>query len=122
MEPQDRIEALEMEVERLRKRVVDLETIAFGAFVAPIEWGLTATETRILATLMRRPLAPKEALMAAVTNGRDECASLENATESHISKLRRKLERYGGSIASQRFSGYRLDDHTRQFLAERLAS
>lgn len=86
-------------------RVVSLET---GLEIAS---GLTTTEFRLLAWLMRMPrkvFSRQELLENCLTEGE----TLERTVDSHISKLRRKLEDAGisGVPESVRGVGYRLGD------------
>ncbi|MEB7885470.1 response regulator [Serratia fonticola] len=86
-------------------RVVSLET------GLEITSGLTTTEFRLLAWLMRTPrkvFSRQELLENCLTEGE----TLERTVDSHISKLRRKLEDAGisGVPESVRGVGYRLGD------------
>jgi len=71
--------------------------------------GLTLTEFRLLAHLMRAPqrVASRSELLAACLPERD---SLERAVDSHLSKLRKKLEAAGvrGTPCCVRGIGYKL--------------
>ncbi|ORM74660.1 DNA-binding response regulator [Pantoea wallisii] len=86
-------------------RVVDPRT---EQAIAP---GLTTTEFRLLAWLMRYPrkVFSRQALLE---NCLSEGETLERTVDSHISKLRRKLEEAGitGVPESVRGVGYRLGD------------
>lgn len=101
------------EIETLRERIRQLvDALAPSEFSPPLEWGLTATESRLYAHLRSRPLSTKDALaMAAYGHWIGETPDPQ-VIESHISKMRRKLRRHGQDVKSERFKGYWLVDFT----------
>lgn len=97
------------EIETLRERLRQaLAALAPMEFFPPVEWGLTASEARIFAHLRARPIATKQSLMSAVYGDWIGDVPDENTLESHISRLRRKIARYGFKIKGERFMGYHL--------------
>jgi two-component system response regulator AdeR len=96
-----RVGALEIELDNHNARVRRDENI--------VELSLTLTEFRILAHLARAPrrIHTRAELLAACL---PEGEALERTVDSHISKLRKKLEDAGltGTPASVRGVGYRL--------------
>ncbi|MCW7541346.1 response regulator [Aquabacterium sp. A7-Y] len=91
---------------------IDIEsheaTARVGAMLHPLE--LTLTEFRLLTHLARSPkrvFSREELLLTCLPEG----SALERTVDSHLSKLRKKLERLGieGVPLSVRGVGYRLD-------------
>jgi two-component system cell cycle response regulator CtrA len=104
-----------IEIDVLKERIRELEDALAPAIDVPVEYGLTATEMRIFAHLVARPLATKRSLqLAAYGHWIDEMPA-ENIVESHISKMRHKIKRFGFTVECERFAGYRLDGPVGQF-------
>lgn len=104
-----RIAALEAENERLRDRVEFLER-NFGVtdFLAPVEWRLTASETRVFGHLLARDLATKDSLMAALyCAGADDEPDIK-IVDVFVCKLRKKIKPFGLEIDTLWGQGYRL--------------
>ena len=101
------------EIEMLRERVRYLERLLVpDDVVIKPEWGLVNAERRCFAALTTRDVVKKEHLFIALYGDRldadapvDECV-----VESHISKMRKKLRRFGIKVTAQRFVGYSLLD------------
>ncbi|MFC3074944.1 helix-turn-helix domain-containing protein [Shinella pollutisoli] len=107
----DLVEAQQREIDVLRERLRQaLEALAPSAFSAPAGWGLCATEARIFAHLQTKPLVTKASLMVAAYGHWIDEMPAPNTLESHISKLRRKIRRFGYAINNERGMGYRLID------------
>ncbi|WKV51748.1 response regulator [Dickeya fangzhongdai] len=94
---------------------IDLENhevvVEFNGVAQPLE--LTLTEFRLIAHMARAPrrvFSREELLVSCLPEG----DSLERTVDSHISKLRKKLERLGltGVPSSVRGVGYRLGEAT----------
>ncbi|MGE0289287.1 MAG: helix-turn-helix domain-containing protein [Bradyrhizobium sp.] len=110
------IQMLETENARLRAEVEDLRRLLAGGYEPPVGWGLVNAEVRVLRALISRAIASKEMLYEALYHDSDEEPALATV-ESHVSKLRRKIEPHGISIINERFRGYRLDEAGRQRLS-----
>lgn len=105
----DLVAVQKREIEILRERLREaLAALAPDEFAAPLSWGLTATESRIFAHLRTKPRVTKSSLMIAAYGHWIDEMPPENVLESHISKMRHKVRRYGFEIHSERFAGYRL--------------
>jgi two-component system, cell cycle response regulator CtrA len=111
----DDLHLLRNENAALRERIRQLENILVPTIDVPIEFGLTATETRVFAHLLTRSLVSKRALHTAAYGHLIDEAPDESVLESHISKLRRKLRPHGFQIENERFAGYRLTGPREQF-------
>lgn len=106
----DLVRLQQHEIDTLRERVRQLESLLMDDRVSiPPEWGLVNAERRCFAALVRRDIVTKEQLYAALYGDRVDFGEIsENAVESHISKMRKKLRRFGVTVSSQRFVGYSL--------------
>lgn len=113
MDADARIEALEAENRRLRDRIEQLEGVAIRGFVPPVEWRLTASEARTLATLLERPECSKDAIMSALyrDDGREEPEM--KIVDVFVCKLRKKLAPYGFPIQTIWGHGYKLAPETK---------
>ncbi len=106
----------ELPAERLRIGSLEIDLEAFhagvwqGASLVPLP--LTLTEFRLLAHLARMPrrVFSRSELIAACLSSEGDV--LERTVDSHVSKLRKKLEDAGlpGVPVSLRGVGYRLED------------
>lgn len=112
-----RLEALEAENARLRDRCEHLEALAGHRWLAPCEWSLTASETKVMGVLIARELASKDAIMAALyrNDGRDEAEI--KIVDVFICKLRKKVAPFGVTILTVWGAGYRLPPEQRAALA-----
>ena len=115
MDVERRLEVVEQENALLRERVASLEAILMETAPLPIEWGLTAQEARVFGVLVKRELATKDAIMAALYS--DKASSAEVAAEKivdvFICKVRKKLKPFGVVITTVWGRGYALDASTR---------
>lgn len=103
------------EIETLKARIRDLEEAITPSIDVPVEYGLTATEMRLFSHLIARPLATKRSLqLAAYGHWIDEMPDAV-IVESHISKMRRKIKKFGFSVKCDRFAGYRMTGPVDQF-------
>lgn len=64
---------------------------------------------RALLDAWPKPVRPSALVVAIYDDVNDEPAYPESCMQSHISKLRKKLNRCGWTISSQRHLGYRLE-------------
>jgi two-component system cell cycle response regulator CtrA len=101
---------LRRENEMLREQVRRLNAALAPAIETPVEWRLTATEQRIYAHLASRSRATKAGVVAAAFGHRLDLPD-GVSVESHVAKMRRKLQPFGISVRSERFGGYWLERH-----------
>ncbi|GAB4071727.1 helix-turn-helix domain-containing protein [Ancylobacter sonchi] len=108
MDDSARAEALEAENERLRQRVDQLETALGTDFIVPVEWRLTVSEARCVGVLLKRDVATKDAIMAALyrADGREE-ADIKIA-DVFICKIRKKLKPFGIAIETRYGIGWEI--------------
>ncbi|MCS0501595.1 winged helix-turn-helix domain-containing protein [Ancylobacter mangrovi] len=109
MDESARVEALEAESERLRQRVEQLEAAMGMDFVAPVEWRLTSSECRVFGVLLKREVATKDAIMAALyrADGREEAEM--KIVDVFICKIRRKVKPFGVVIVTRWAVGWSLE-------------
>lgn len=112
-----RLAALEAANEALRHRNAWLENELYGRdWACPREFGLTPTERRILAALVRNAACSKPLLLnAAAKPGREPEADIK-IIEVHVCRMRPKLESFGIRIETLLEVGYSLDLSTRRRL------
>jgi DNA-binding response OmpR family regulator len=105
---------LEAENDTLRERIDQLERALFADAPAPVEWGLTYQEARLVGCLLQRPVATKDALMATLyrNDGREE-ADIK-IIDVFICKARKKLAPFGIEIRTVWGQGYMIDETTRR--------
>jgi DNA-binding response OmpR family regulator len=110
-----RLETLEAECERLRFEVEELRAVLFGAdLVLPLEWRLTAMQTRMFGVLLARERVSRPQLMSALYGLRlDGEIPDEKIVDVQIFHMRRKLKPFGIEIANVWGQGYALDAATR---------
>jgi two-component system cell cycle response regulator CtrA len=115
-----RLEGLEAENERLQFRVEELERclgMDDDSCRFPVEWLLTASESRLLGFLMTREMASKEAILLALYSLRADDAPDIKIVDVFVCKARKKLSRFGVQIETIWGQGYRLcrasKDHIR---------
>lgn len=105
----DRVEALEAEIARLRDNIEVLEdALGIGTKVVerfPLEWGLTGKEARVFGVLLKRDMASKLAILAACYTVIDKEPEIK-IIDVFVCKIRAKLRPFGISIATQWGQGY----------------
>lgn len=122
-----RLEAVEMENERLRDRVSELEGAMGMRFLTPVEWRLTGSEGRVFGVLMEREVATKQTIMSALyrTDGIRDEAEIK-IVDVYICKARKKLLPFGIKIETRWGEGYFLTaatkDHVRHLMNPALAA
>lgn len=120
MDVDARVEALEEEGERLREIIARLERALGMEFIAPVEWRLTGSESRLIGALIAREILTKDAGMAALYRdfGKDEPDP--KIFDVFVCKIRKKLRLFGIEIATLWGVGYRLTPQSRAELAHLL--
>ena len=115
---QQRIDALEAENDELRERVRQLEEEAsvVSAWRAPLEFGLTPAEEKILAALMSRDMATKVYLHQALADASGFCAAEIKIVDVYICKLRKKLNPFGVPVQTHWGRGYSISNQARDML------
>lgn len=116
----DLVIRLEGEIDELRERIRQLEDLLGMTFEAPLQFGLTAKESRILGFLMKVPMATKQALMSALYR---DCIDAEpeiKIVDVFICKLRAKLEPFGVRVETLWGRGYFLEDQAKTTIAAML--
>lgn len=122
-----RLEAVEMENERLRDRVSELEEAMGMRFLTPVEWRLTGSEGRVFGVLMEREVATKQAIMTALyrTDGMRDEAEIK-IVDVFICKVRKKLQAFDIKIETRWGEGYFMaaaaKDHVRRLMNPALAA
>lgn len=118
MSAPEREAVLAAENAALRARVAELEGLLYAAdgWSAPLEWGLTAAEARMMGVLVSRPLATRAAFLAAMYGdvGKDEPAP--RIVDVFVCKIRRKLRPFGVAIVTVWGEGWRLPPAQREAL------
>ncbi|SEQ71000.1 two-component system, cell cycle response regulator CtrA [Faunimonas pinastri] len=106
MDVNARLDALQAEIDRLQDRIEILEAAMGMEFLAPVEFRLTGSENRVLGVLLKRDLATRNALLAALyrDDGRDQPE--EKIIDVFICKLRAKLRPFGLEIATHWGNGW----------------
>lgn len=117
----DLVTKLEEENDELRERVRQLEGLLGMTFEAPLQFGLTAKESRVLGTLMNLPMATKQALMTALYRDRIDAEPGIKIVDVFVCKMRAKLEPFGIRVETLWGQGYFLKDETKAALAATLA-
>lgn len=114
MDVDARVEALEARNERLLEQIARLEAALGLDLVAPLGWGLTVQEGRLLGALVSRDVVTKDAGMAALYRdfGKDEPDP--KILDVFICKMRPKLRRAGVEIETVWGVGYRIAAEGRQ--------
>jgi two-component system cell cycle response regulator CtrA len=108
-----RIEALKGIIDQLREQVLQLEAVLGVTHPVPTAFGFTGQERRLFGVLLKRDVASKDALMAALYRdlGRDEAEI--KIIDVFVCKMRRKLRPFEISIHTVWGEGYRLDQETK---------
>ncbi|WP_035900398.1 helix-turn-helix domain-containing protein [Labrenzia sp. DG1229] len=106
-------QALEAENLLLRERIYQLEDALFAETPLPPDWGLTVSEERVVACLLSRPQATKDAIMAALyrNDGKDEPEL--KIVDVFVCKARKKLAPFGIEIKTVWGRGYMIDASVR---------
>jgi DNA-binding response OmpR family regulator len=116
------------EIGVLRERVAELEglvrelrALLVPPYAFPDYLDLLPAHRRILAVILAAcpHHATKERIYAALYAERDEPVDF-NVIESHVSRLRTRLKKFGIEISSARYSGYWLDPENQRRLREML--
>jgi DNA-binding response OmpR family regulator len=105
---QEHIDAVERENDELREKVQQLERLILADDPLPIEWGLTATEEKVLRCLIARNLASKEAIHYALYGSVGDEGAEPKIIDVFICKVRPKLLPFGIEIETQWGRGYQL--------------
>jgi len=114
-----KVEILERENDELRNENSELRSLLQPTFVFPVEWGIPRRQEQVLILLceLRSLLTKDNYRMLAYKY--DEDVDL-NVLEAYVSKLRKKLSFLGipVTIHSERFKGYWIDDHGKEYLKQ----
>ena len=104
----DLIEQLRTENETLRERVRQLEQCLMPEeWQPPVEWGLTTSESRLFAQLLKRDVCSKESLMMGIyASGESDVDT--KIIDVWICKIRAKTKAYGVIIETLWGRGYSL--------------
>jgi two-component system cell cycle response regulator CtrA len=110
-----RLDVLEAENERLREEVAELRELLYGGErPTPVEWRLTAAETRVMMALAARELATEAHVMSALYGLRpDGDTAEEKIVDVFICKIRKKVAPFGVRIETVWGRGWTLDAQTR---------
>ncbi|MGE0289285.1 MAG: winged helix-turn-helix domain-containing protein [Bradyrhizobium sp.] len=104
---------LERENEELRERVRQLEDVLGMSFDVPVEWGLTASEARLIGMLLRREIVSKENALLCLYQTRPDDMADPKIIDVFICKARKKLKPFGVEIRTVWGKGYLIDAETR---------
>jgi two-component system cell cycle response regulator CtrA len=115
-----RVEALEMENERLRLRVEELEAAMGMDLVAPLHFGLTGSQSRVLGVILARDVATKEAIMAALYEDVCRDRAEPKIVDVFACKLRAKLKKFGIEIATVWGVGYAMSPQAKALVREHI--
>lgn len=96
------------ELIHLRDRVAYLEGILYDTSPVPEHLGLSEMQRRLMAVLLKLGLASKQALIAAMYDGREEPLRPDDVLRQQMSKMRPQLARHGYAIENLWGRGYRL--------------
>lgn len=105
-----RISALEQRIDLLQEQVAQLQKALGGETPCPVEWKLTASEARVFGVLIRREVATKDAIMAALYRDRGSAEPTPKIVDVFICKMRRKLKPHGITISTRWGMGYSLEN------------
>ncbi len=111
----DAVAVLTRENDVLRERVALLEQLLFGSeeVAPPLEWRLTAAESRVFCALLARDRASKDHLLWAMHNGRPGDEPELKIIDVLVCKIRAKLKPFGVAIHTIWGFGYCLDAETK---------
>lgn len=110
---EDLIDQLRDQISLLRERNRQLENmLAPDTVVAPLEWGLTASEQRVFAHLTTRDVCTKASLVTALYSTRVDVEPGPKIVDVFVCKMRKKLTPHGVQIETVWGQGYSLVDRT----------
>ncbi|MGU3387191.1 helix-turn-helix domain-containing protein [Methylobacterium sp. D53M] len=114
------IRALQDENARLREQLAAMRAALSECPPLPQEWGLTPSQARVFAVLVRRPCPSRTAIMTALYSDRSETDAVDDPTivTIFVHRMRRKLQPFGVEIQTLRGRGYALDEGTRARFAD----
>lgn len=122
MDIERRLDVVEQENGMLREQIRRLELALVDTEPLPFEWGLTGQESAVFGVLVNRPLATKDAVMAALYRsiGRDEAEP--KIVDVFICKMRKKLKPFGIEIRTIWGQGYALPETLRHRHQRKIAA
>lgn len=120
MDVDARLEAQGAEIERLQDRIEHLEGLMGMHLLPPLGWGLTSSEARVLGVLMSRPLATKEAVMAALYRDQAKDEAEIKIVDVFVCKIRKKLKPFGVVIETRWGEGYQMPAASKAVVAAAL--
>lgn len=105
---------LEARNAELTERVKTLEDALYGGeFDFPVEWRLTPFEMKIMGVMIRKELASKRRIEAAIYP-KHSPSHTTSTISVHICRLKKKMKAHSVIISSDGHRGYRLDEDTRK--------
>ena len=114
MDADARLEAVEAENEMLRDKIAYLEEMLGWRSPAPIAFGFTGMEAKVFGVLMKRDLATKEAISAALYADRPNEVAEIKIVDVFVCKMRRKLRPFQIEIDTVWGQGYRMKPETKE--------
>lgn len=112
------IDGLLAENQALKDQIDVLKDALAAQMVLPFEWGLTFSESAVFRVLLKRDLATKDSIMAALYSDRVNPPDVK-IIDQFLCKMRRKLKRHGVEIQTRWGEGWSLDAETRARFTER---
>ncbi|WP_411037690.1 winged helix-turn-helix domain-containing protein [Shinella sp. BYT-45] len=97
-------------LETLRERIRQLEEALSPTFLPPVEFGLTASEAKVLSCLISRDVATKQQIMTTIYSDRVDDEPDPKIVDVFVCKLRKKLKPHGVIISTVWGQGYRLEN------------
>lgn len=104
------------ENETLREENQQLRDVLRPEIKVPTAWKLTGSEATILGVMVKRELATRTAIIAALYSDRADDAPDPKIIDVFVCRLRRKLKADGAVITSHAGQGYSLSPEWRQRL------
>lgn len=117
-----RLEAVEAENEMLREKIAYLEEMMGWRTPAPISFGFTGMEAKVFGVLMKRDLATKETILAALYAGRPNEVAEIKIVDVLVCKMRKKLKPFEVEIETVWGQGYRLAPSGKDAVKQVMAS
>lgn len=115
------VDTLESEIVRLNEWIAALERDFLGADLAfPIEWGLTASEQRVVAVILSRTTVRKDQIMTALYRDRNKDEAEPKIVDVLVCKIRKKLDPFKIVINTLWAIGYMIEEPQRTELLARL--